>query len=149
MESSQIAVFFFSLAVTCDGGCWNGGECSAVNGVAKCICPSSWTGSKCQEGLFMAVFNCPVNAIAQRHQLELVISLLKTFTCLSASQTPSQWIEISSLPLPPQPTEHFQFGFVLLFLKRTQLICHVCCCYYLLWLCGKCTFVPSGHGKIR
>lgn len=42
----------FPLAVTCDGGCWNGGECFAVNGVAKCICPSSWSGSKCQEGVF-------------------------------------------------------------------------------------------------
>lgn len=40
----------FVCAVTCDDGCWNGGECNAVNGVAKCICPSSWTGSKCQEG---------------------------------------------------------------------------------------------------
>ncbi|XP_028297963.1 von Willebrand factor D and EGF domain-containing protein isoform X1 [Gouania willdenowi] len=31
--------------VTCEGGCWNRGECTAVNGVVKCICPSSWTGS--------------------------------------------------------------------------------------------------------
>lgn len=41
------------FAVTCDGGCWNGGECTAVNGVAKCICPSSWAGSKCQEGSWL------------------------------------------------------------------------------------------------
>uniref|UniRef100_A0A3Q2DST6 Schwann cell-specific EGF-like repeat autocrine factor n=1 Tax=Cyprinodon variegatus TaxID=28743 RepID=A0A3Q2DST6_CYPVA len=34
--------------MTCSGGCWNGGECTAVNGVAKCICPSGWTGSECQ-----------------------------------------------------------------------------------------------------
>lgn len=46
---------YLSLAVTCDGGCWNGGECIAVHGVAKCICPSSWSGSKCQEGLFIAL----------------------------------------------------------------------------------------------
>lgn len=39
-----------SLTVACDGGCWNSGECTAVNGQAKCICPSSWTGSRCQEG---------------------------------------------------------------------------------------------------
>lgn len=58
------------LAVTCDGGCWNGGECIAVNGVAKCICPSSWTGSKCQEGLFMAVSYYPVNTTGQSHQME-------------------------------------------------------------------------------
>ncbi|CAB1333428.1 unnamed protein product [Coregonus sp. 'balchen'] len=37
--------------VKCDSGCWNGGDCIAVNGVAKCICPSSWTGSKCQEAV--------------------------------------------------------------------------------------------------
>ncbi|KAG7216457.1 hypothetical protein INR49_001943 [Caranx melampygus] len=47
--------------VTCDAGCWNGGECIAVNGVAKCICPSSWTGSRCQEGLFIATSNYPAD----------------------------------------------------------------------------------------
>ncbi|CAG6014019.1 unnamed protein product [Menidia menidia] len=31
--------------VTCDGGCWNGGECTAVHGAATCICPSSWAGN--------------------------------------------------------------------------------------------------------
>lgn len=65
---------FVFLAVTCDGGCWNGGECIAVNGVAKCICPSSWTGSKCQEGLFIAVSNRPVNTTGQSHQMEPFIS---------------------------------------------------------------------------
>lgn len=58
------------LAVTCDGGCWNGGECTAVNGVAKCICPSSWSGSKCQEGLFIAVSDRPFNTAGQSHQME-------------------------------------------------------------------------------
>lgn len=58
------------LAVTCDGGCWNGGECTAVNGVAKCICPSSWSGSKCQEGLFIAASDRPINTAGQSHQME-------------------------------------------------------------------------------
>lgn len=44
------------LTVMCDGGCWNGGDCIAVNRVAKCICPSSWTGSKCQEGTFTLLY---------------------------------------------------------------------------------------------
>nr|XP_046255017.1 von Willebrand factor D and EGF domain-containing protein isoform X1 [Scatophagus argus] len=61
--------------VTCDGGCWNGGECIAVNGVAKCICPSSWTGSKCQEGLFTAVSNYPINTTGQSHQMEPISQL--------------------------------------------------------------------------
>jgi len=41
------------LSVVCESGCWNGGECIAVNGEAKCICPSSWTGSRCQDGLLI------------------------------------------------------------------------------------------------
>lgn len=63
------------LAVACDGGCWNGGECIAVNGAAKCNCPSSWTGSKCQEGLFIAVSNSPINTKGQGRQMEPVSQL--------------------------------------------------------------------------
>lgn len=66
------------FAVTCDGGCWNGGECIAVNGAAKCICPSSWTGSKCQEGPFKVVYNYSIDTKGQSHQMELVSQLEPT-----------------------------------------------------------------------
>uniref|UniRef100_A0A3B4T3F6 Schwann cell-specific EGF-like repeat autocrine factor n=1 Tax=Seriola dumerili TaxID=41447 RepID=A0A3B4T3F6_SERDU len=51
LRSESRAAGFFPESMTCDAGCWNGGECTAVNGVAKCICPSSWTGSRCQEAI--------------------------------------------------------------------------------------------------
>lgn len=59
MLSTVCVVFLYCmclcLTVVCDGGCWNGGECTAVNGEAKCICPSSWTGTRCQDGLLVFI----------------------------------------------------------------------------------------------
>ncbi|MBN3271041.1 VWDE protein, partial [Polyodon spathula] len=58
--AAAILCLCICFAVSCEGGCWNGGECISVNSIVKCLCPFSWTGSKCQEAtphLFPAI--CP------------------------------------------------------------------------------------------
>lgn len=67
------------VSATCDGGCWNGGECTAVNGEAKCICSSSWTGSTCQHGAFSLINNHFISL------QELQVLYLTLMCCLNSS----------------------------------------------------------------